>query len=80
MIDETKKMKLDPATLLNPVPVVMVSCSGKNKTDPQDRPNIITLAWLEPSVQSRRWYPFPYERVAIRMHLFLKQVNLLLIL
>ena len=46
MIDETKKMKLDPATLLNPVPVVMVSCSGKNKTDPQDRPNIITLAWV----------------------------------
>jgi len=29
-----------PATILNPVPLVMVSCSDEN-----DKPNIITLAW-----------------------------------
>lgn len=33
------------STLLNPVPVVMVSCAGKNPEDVMDRPNIITIAW-----------------------------------
>lgn len=32
----------DPCTLLSPVPVVMVSCQG---TKPEDKPNIITIAW-----------------------------------
>lgn len=30
-----------PTTILNPVPAVMVSCSGKD-----NKPNIITLAWV----------------------------------
>lgn len=30
-----------PTTLLNPVPVVMVTCAGKDS-----KPNIITLAWV----------------------------------
>lgn len=34
--------ELKPSTLLNPVPAVMVSCCG---TDPDSRPNIITVAW-----------------------------------
>ena len=32
----------DPCTLLAPVPAVMVSCCG---TQPDDKPNIITIAW-----------------------------------
>ena len=32
----------DPCTLLSPVPAVMVSCCG---TAPQDKPNIVTVAW-----------------------------------
>ncbi len=35
------KLVWNPATLLNPVPVVMVSC-----TDGKGRDNIITLAWV----------------------------------
>ena len=30
-----------PSTILNPVPVVMVTCAGTDK-----KPNIITLAWV----------------------------------
>ena len=32
----------NPCTLLAPVPAVMVSCKG---VSPEDRPNIITIAW-----------------------------------
>lgn len=33
------------STILNPVPVVMVSCAGKNPEKEEERPNIITVAW-----------------------------------
>ena len=33
------------STILNPVPVVMVSCAGKDISDPAQRPNIMTAAW-----------------------------------
>ncbi len=37
------KIEVGVSTILNPVPVVMVSCAGK---DPEkERPNIITVAW-----------------------------------
>jgi len=39
------KTSLPPATLLNPLPVVMVSCAGKDPEDSARRPNIITVAW-----------------------------------
>ena len=39
------KTEIGISTLLNPVPVVMVSCAGKNQEDVMDRPNIITVAW-----------------------------------
>jgi len=35
------KQQWKPSTLLNPVPVVMVSCADEN-----GKPNIITLAWV----------------------------------
>jgi len=42
---ETKKIKLDsPSTMLNPVPVVMVSAKGLSPGF--DKDNIITLAWV----------------------------------
>lgn len=40
--------------MLYPVPAVMVSCGR-----PEERPNIITVAWQELSVPARPWYPFP---------------------
>ncbi len=39
------KIDVGVATLLNPVPVVMVSCAGKNSSEQEDRPNIVTIAW-----------------------------------
>ena len=33
------------STILNPVPVVMVSCAGKDPQTEEGRPNIITIAW-----------------------------------
>ena len=48
MTNETKsheKITLPPSTLLNPSPVVMVSCAGKNPELPLERPNIVTIAW-----------------------------------
>lgn len=39
------KISISPATLLNPVPVVMVSCAGKDPTKLETRPNILTVAW-----------------------------------
>ena len=33
------------STILNPVPVVMVSCAGKDISDDAQRPNIMTVAW-----------------------------------
>jgi flavin reductase (DIM6/NTAB) family NADH-FMN oxidoreductase RutF len=35
-----EKQTWKPGTMLNPVPVILVTCVGK-----EDRPNIITLAW-----------------------------------
>ncbi len=45
MIQPIEKTLLNPATLLSPVPVVLVSCCG---TTPEynDKPNLITLAWV----------------------------------
>lgn len=40
-----KKTELGLSTILNPVPVVMVSCAGKNPENKEERPNIITIAW-----------------------------------
>ena len=39
------KINISPSTMLNPVPVVMVSCAGKNPEIPDTRPNICTVAW-----------------------------------
>lgn len=39
------KINISPSTMLNPVPVVMVSCAGKNPENPETRPNICTVAW-----------------------------------
>ncbi len=39
------KTEVGLSTLLNPVPVVMISCAGKDPSDPAQRPNIITVAW-----------------------------------
>jgi flavin reductase (DIM6/NTAB) family NADH-FMN oxidoreductase RutF len=39
------KTPLPPTTLLNPVPVVMVSCAGKNPEKIPERPDIVTVAW-----------------------------------
>ncbi len=59
--------ELDPFTMLSPVPAVMVSCCDPDK---QDKPNIITIAWVgtvnsDPpmvsiSVQERR---FSYDMI-----------------
>ena len=39
------KINVGLSTLLNPVPVVMVSCAGLHPEDPDERPNIVTIAW-----------------------------------
>ncbi|MCR5592972.1 MAG: flavin reductase family protein [Saccharofermentans sp.] len=39
------KIDVGISTILNPVPVVMVSCCGKEPEKESDRPNIITIAW-----------------------------------
>lgn len=39
------KTVLGLSTILNPVPVVMVSCAGKDQSNEEERPNIITVAW-----------------------------------
>ena len=39
------KIIIGDSTILNPVPVVMVSCAGKDISDEAQRPNIITVAW-----------------------------------
>lgn len=36
---------MSPSTILNPVPVIMVSCAGKEPKKEGKGPNIITLAW-----------------------------------
>jgi len=49
MIKESKsheKITLPPSTLLNPSPVIMVSCAGMNPELPTERPNILTVAWV----------------------------------
>lgn len=40
-----EKKSMPPSTMLNPVPVVMVSCAGKHPAQPLERANIITIAW-----------------------------------
>ena len=39
------KTQVGISTILNPVPVVMVSCAGKDPTKESERPNIMTVAW-----------------------------------
>ncbi len=39
------KVTFAPSTMLNPVPVVMVSCAGKDPKQISMRPNVITVAW-----------------------------------
>lgn len=39
------KIDVGISTLLNPVPVVMVSCAGKNPDAAEERPNIVAIAW-----------------------------------
>lgn len=39
------KIVVGNSTILNPVPVVMVSCAGKEINDDAKRPNIVTIAW-----------------------------------
>ena len=39
------KIEMSPSTMLNPVPVVMVSCAGKEPQKEETRPNILTVAW-----------------------------------
>lgn len=40
-----EKTPIGVSTILNPVPVVMVSCAGKNPELDSERPNILTIAW-----------------------------------
>ena len=39
------KIEVGVSTILNPVPVVMVSSAGKNPESEAERPNIMTVAW-----------------------------------
>lgn len=40
------KTRLNPGTLMAPVPAVMVSCGGHGREgEPGEKPNIITIAW-----------------------------------
>lgn len=39
------KIIIGNSTILNPVPVVMVSCAGKDPSKDSERPNIVTIAW-----------------------------------
>lgn len=39
------KSDIGISTILNPVPVVMISCAGKDPKDDKQRPNIVTVAW-----------------------------------
>ena len=39
------KIIVGNSTILNPVPVVMVSCAGKDPSKAEERPNIVTIAW-----------------------------------
>ena len=41
---QSKRVNLNPATLLAPVPVVLAGCRGLAGS-PWDKPNLITLAW-----------------------------------
>jgi len=40
-----EKTDVGISTILNPVPVVMISSAGKDPKDPSSRPNIVTVAW-----------------------------------
>jgi len=39
------KIDIGVSTILNPVPVVMISSAGKDPETPEGRPNIMTAAW-----------------------------------
>lgn len=56
------KQSWKAGNMLNPVPAVMVSVADQNH-----RPNIITVAWAEPSAPIRRWFPFPSAHPVILM-------------
>ncbi len=43
-MNDHKKKEIGPSTLLNPVPVIMLSCRGTG--DKTSKNNIITLAWV----------------------------------
>lgn len=40
-----EKTILPVSAMLNPVPVVMISCAGLHPENPEERPNIVTIAW-----------------------------------
>ena len=40
-----EKTNLPVSAMLNPVPVVMISCAGLHPENPEERPNIVTIAW-----------------------------------
>lgn len=42
--DQVRRISLNPATLLAPVPVVLVGCCGREGA-PNGKPNLITIAW-----------------------------------
>lgn len=42
---EFEKTILPISAMLNPVPVVMISCAGLHPGNPEERPNIVTIAW-----------------------------------
>ena len=63
-----RKISLKPATLLSPLPVVLVSCGG---TQPAEKPNLITIAWAgtvcsEPPMLSISVRPERYSYELIR--------------
>jgi len=44
VLQNLEKIELSPSTLLSPVPVVLVSCRGREGSD-NEKANLITLAW-----------------------------------
>ncbi|MBN1891538.1 MAG: flavin reductase family protein [Clostridiales bacterium] len=42
---KNERISFPPATMLYPLPVVMVSCAGTHPETEEERPNIITIAW-----------------------------------
>jgi len=66
-----EKTSLAPSTLLNPTPIVMVSCAGLHPGNPAERPNILTIGWTgtinsEPPMVSISVRPGRYSHGLIR--------------